>query len=420
MLTTVAFSPDGKILLFGGGDGAVRIWNLADGTQPRRFGVEHTHNRRQAFSRDGGMVVSVNGAGEIELWDVGKWRQLYTLKVPLKVCHGLALGSDRQHLALTDGPHVLLGKLVITKQTPTLKGTQKALTAIAVHPGGGLLASGGADGSIVMWDILGQPAFRPIHTGSGEILRLSFSADGQHLAWLASDGTVMLRSIEDDRTAAILRPKTGTSIGMAVSPGGHRMATVTTDSELILWDLKTAPPVPSGFSGMTGAIADLAFGPDGRLLAGAGGQEIVWLWDASRGRVMTELPVHFWITSLAFSPDGQYVAAGGGKRGQPGEIRVWKLPGGQPVCTCQGHTDVVQCLTFSPQSNRLISGSSDQTVKVWEVIGGQETMALREHSGPIRGLAFSPDGQRLFSASSDGSIKIWEAPDGRSDNRPPP
>jgi WD40 repeat protein len=135
---------------------------------------------------------------------------------------------------------------------------------------------------------------------------------------------------------------------------------------------------------------------------------------------VTKLPANFWITSLAFSPDGQYVAAGGGTPGKPGEIGVWKLAGGQLVCKCQGHTDVVQCLAFSPQSNRLISGSSDGTIKVWELVGGQETLALREHAGPIRGLAFSPDGQRLFSASSDGSIKIWEAPDGRIGDRATP
>src|SRR5262249_9354772 len=153
--------------------------------------------------------------------------------------------------------------------------------------------------------------------------------------------------------------------------------------------------------GMTGAIVALAFSPDGHLLAGAGGGEIVWIWDAARGQVVSELKVRFWTTSLAFSSDGRLLAAGGGTPGKPGEIRVWAMSGGRLVCECRGHTDVVQCLAFCPDGSRLISGSTDQTIKVWELVGGQETLALREHSGPIRGLAFSPDGRRLISASRD-------------------
>jgi WD40 repeat protein len=275
-------------------------------------------------------------------------------------------------------------------------------------------------GSIVIWDILEQKAIRAIPSGSAEISRIALSADGQHLAWLASDGTVRVTAIEDERPATVLRGKTGAFTGMAFSPVGHLLATVTTAPELVLWDVATAQRVPTQFAGMTGPIAALAFSPDGRLVAGAGGQEMVWVWDAWSGRPVTQFPTQFWITSLAFSPDGQYLAAGGGQPGKLGEIRVWKLAGDQPVCECQGHTDVVRCLVFSPESNRLISGSTDETIKVWELIDGQETMALREHTGAIRALVFSPDRQWLISASSDGTIKMWEGPTGAVEKRPRP
>jgi WD40 repeat protein len=220
----------------------------------------------------------------------------------------------------------------------------------------------------------------------------------------------MLGSALGERPPAVLRGKTAAFTSVAFSPNGQRLATVTTAPELILWDVTTTQPLAIQYPGMTGAIAAVAFSPDGRLLAAAGGEGTVWVWDASRGTALTELLASFWITSLAFSPEGQFLAAGGGTPGKPGEIRVWKMASGQTACDCQGHTDLIQCLAFSPQGNRLISGSTDQTIKVWELIGGQETMALREHSGPVRDLAFSSDGQRLFSAGRDGTIKIWEAP----------
>src|SRR5262249_8977077 len=214
----------------------------------------------------------------------------------------------------------------------------------------------------------------------------------------------------DDRPRARLQHESGSFTSMAFSPDGRRLATMTTAPKLVLWDAATARPLSALFPEMTGAIAALMFNHDGSLLAGGGGGRTVWVWAPSSGRVAAELSTAFWITSLAFSPDGRFLAAGGGTPGSPGEIQVWKLPGGQPACECRGHTDVVQCLTFSPQGNRLISGSTDQTIKVWELIGGQETLALRGHSGPVRGLAFSTEGQQLVSATQDGALKSSETP----------
>jgi WD40 repeat protein len=418
LLSTVRFSPEGNRLLVAGGDGAVRIWNFAEGSQPRRFGLEHAHNRAQAFSSDGTMFVSVNGRGEVEIWDVDNWGQIYTLPEPVNLCHGLALSNDLRHLALTSGKQVLLGKIVIKKQTPTLKGPQSALTGLALHRDGRHVASAGEDGSIVIWDIREQRSFPPIQGGSGPISRIVYSTDGRHLAWLANDGTIMLRPVGEDRAPAVLRGRTGAFTAMAFSPVGARLAAATSTPELTLWDVATAQPIPILFPRMTGSIAALAYSREGRLLAVAGGAETVWVCDASSGRAVTEFLADFWISAIAFSPDGQFLAAGGGKPGKPGEIRVWQLAGGRLVCTCRGHTDVVRCLTFSPEGNRLISGSTDQTIKVWELIGGQETISLREHSGPIQGLAFSPDRRQLFSASSDGMIKIWDAPAVAAGKRP--
>src|SRR5262249_48273123 len=156
-------------------------------------------------------------------------------------------------------------------------------------------------------------------------------------------------------------PKSGAFTSMALSPVAPILATatMTTEPELTLWNVVTAQALPIRFPGMTGTIAALSFSPDGRLLAAGGAEGTVRVWDTSRGRAVAELRASDWITSLAFSPDGQFLAAGGGTLRKPGEIRVWKIPGGQLVCQCKGHTDMVQCLVFSPQGNRLISGSTD-------------------------------------------------------------
>ncbi|MGO9470012.1 MAG: tetratricopeptide repeat protein, partial [Isosphaeraceae bacterium] len=71
--------------------------------------------------------------------------------------------------------------------------------------------------------------------------------------------------------------------------------------------------------------------------------------------------------------------------------------------------DRVLSVAFSPDGQRLASGSTDQTVKIWDSATGKELFSLKDHAGSVDSVAFSPDGQRLASANADGSINLWEA-----------
>ena len=70
-------------------------------------------------------------------------------------------------------------------------------------------------------------------------------------------------------------------------------------------------------------------------------------------------------------------------------------------------------MAFSPDGQRLASGSSDQTVKIWDSATGKELFALKGHAGWVYSVAFSPDGQRLASGSDDQTVKIWDSATGK-------
>jgi tetratricopeptide (TPR) repeat protein len=107
---------------------------------------------------------------------------------------------------------------------------------------------------------------------------------------------------------------------------------------------------------------------------------------------------------VAFSPDGQRLASGSNDN----TVKIWDSATGQELRPLKGHANGVWSVAFSPDGQRLASGSEDNTVKIWDSATGQELVSLKAQSGPVPSVAFSPDGQRLASANQDGSINFWE------------
>ena len=92
---------------------------------------------------------------------------------------------------------------------------------------------------------------------------------------------------------------------------------------------------------------------------------------------------------------------------------MWEAASGRELLTLKGHSAPISSVAFSPDGQRIVTGSGDQTAKVWEAASGRELLTLKGHSNAIRSVAFSPDGQRIVTGSWDQTAKVWEAASGR-------
>jgi WD40 repeat protein len=115
------------------------------------------------------------------------------------------------------------------------------------------------------------------------------------------------------------------------------------------------------------------------------------------------------VTACAWSPDGQRILSGSFDN----TVRVWEAGSGKCLLTLQGHSKSVNACAWSPDGERIVSGSSDNTMRVWETASGKCLLSLKGHSSDVDACAWSWDGQRILSGSRDRTLRVWDAASGK-------
>ncbi|KIJ42050.1 hypothetical protein M422DRAFT_171544, partial [Sphaerobolus stellatus SS14] len=121
------------------------------------------------------------------------------------------------------------------------------------------------------------------------------------------------------------------------------------------------------------------------------------------------------VMSVAFSPDGQRVVSGSADA----TIRIWDAQTGNTIAgPFHGCAYPVRSVAFSPDGQRVVSGSVGRTIRIWDAHAGNQITGSFCHPGWVTSVAFSPDGQRVVSGSHDKTIRIWDVQTGNSIGAP--
>jgi WD40 repeat protein len=149
-------------------------------------------------------------------------------------------------------------------------------------------------------------------------------------------------------------------------------------------------------------IGDLAFSPDGTLLAAGNHSSHIKLWDTRTGERLAMLTDHNReVMGLAFSPDGTTLASASFDR----TLRLWDLSTYENEQVLRGHQNRLTSIDYSPRW--IATGSADNTVRIWNANSGEVVHVLEGHTARVETVAFSPDGSLLASAGRDNTIRLW-------------
>jgi WD40 repeat protein len=259
---------------------------------------------------------------------------------------------------------------------------------------------------------------------------LALSADGKVLAMGGDEGTVRVWDAAVGKERFTLKGHVGVIKGLAFSSDGKLLASGDDKGVLRLWDATTGEERVRADAGLRG-VAVLTHSPDGKTLA-IGGTTREWeagdrneynrpgevrLWDVgSAGVRQTLRGFGHAVTSVAFAPDGKTLAVGSDDK----TIRLWDAVTGKELAVLNGKDESVSAVTFSPDGKQLAAGyyfTTEGTVALWDVAARKEAYRFTAHRRSVYLLAYQVDGKALISAGDDGVISFWDRAELR-ENKP--
>ncbi|KAK2470174.1 hypothetical protein H9L39_18322 [Fusarium oxysporum f. sp. albedinis] len=420
----ITFSPDGRQIASGDGDGVIKLWDTVTGS------LQQTLEERwcdtdmalppdtrlqwcvtaMAFLPDSRLLLSGSSEGSLKLWDTttGEPQKWISLRGPDDRDGGppspyaLAFSAGCRQLAavgvgLDENSYIMLFDATTGDRQKILEDHPHRPLAMAFSPDNTQLVASYLDGTIRIWDPTTGGIQKTLVGHKDRIWNVVFSPDSTRIVsachetvnfWDAATGDLQLTATYPNARA------------VAFSPDGKQCAVCFTH-DMIIWDAEGKAQKTIAFRSAA-VVMSMAWSPNGKEIVTGSGDNIIRRWDITLGDTLHAIGHSARVEAAAISPDGKVIASGSADK----TVKLWDPATGDLAQTLTGHQKGVFVVRFS-SDNKQLASCSDEAVHLWDGAIGDPQRSLKSDDD-FSTIAFSPDSQLIATGHKHGRIRLWD------------
>ena len=413
---SVAFDRAGELLLSGGHDNTVRLWNATSGEPLKTLRGHGSRVESVALTADGSHAVSGSQDATVRVWDVAGYAESHVLGSRTLAGHSDAVlaarfAADGRVLTASRDRTAKLWDAAGEELARFAQGHEFLATSAQFIDAGQRLITGAGDNTARVWSV-GSGAELMVLRGTGRNGIIAADAAGHYLVTGGAEAEVQLWDIATGERMASLPGHAGEVTAAAFDATGKRFATGDDNGKILVWQLTdgdalTPATQVAELVGHSRTVTALRFAPDGQVLYSASGDNTCAKWNLATGTEATDglLKHSEWIAAMDLSADGQWIATAC----EDGYVRLWSVATGKQVSEATLGESTATGVDFAPDGRTVLVTSADsRAVWRWDPAAGesvnlaqQPPLATADTAGTLWTAYFTPDGERILTVGGN-------------------
>lgn len=297
----------------------------------------------------------------------------------------------------------LFDKITFYENVLVFQGHSNWINTISLGRGTNLIASGGLDKTVKLWDKNDGKLLKTFLGHTNQVNSVSISFDKKLLVSGSSDSTIKIWNIESGENILTLFGHKDAVRCVDISSDNQFVVSSSNDSTIKIWNLNTGEIIRTLY-GHEGWVIDVKYFNNSSILSGSS-DKTVKLWNAVTGENLKTFSGHSNnVNSVCYTKDEKIIVSASSDN----TIKMWNVETGINFRTLLGHTFHVVGVDFNHDNSNLLSCSFDSTVKIWDPMTGENIKTFKGHNGWVRDVQYDFNGLRIFSCGFDSVIRRWD------------